>query len=137
LARVTALYYLRTFWFILIGPFLFGVALLIFGPNRAAQIFGLIMAIWPMTVFARALLLTRKQAKVWEKPTVMTVGEDAFLFESNVEPLNRMKLDFKSMRRVYPLLGYYILQTHKLGFVAVPVSALEPKALENLSFLPK
>lgn len=137
LSRIAALYYLRTFWFVLIGPVLFGIALLTFGPNRMSQFFGMILIFWPMTVFTRALLFTRKTAKVWAKPTVMTVADGAFLFESTGEPVSRMKLDFSSMRRVFPLLGYYILQTRRLGFVPVPISALEPEVLDNLAFFAK
>jgi len=137
LSRISALYYLRTFWPILAGPVLFGIALMVLGPNRISQFFGIVLVIWPMTVFTRALLLTRKTAKVWAKPTVMTVGEEAFLFESQNEPVSRMKLDFNSMRKVFPMLGYYILQTRKLGFVPVPISALEPHELDSLTFVSK
>ena len=73
LSRITALYYLRTFWFVLIGPFLFGIALLFLAPNQTARYFGFFLAVWPMTIFTRALLLTGKAAKIWSKSTVMSL----------------------------------------------------------------
>lgn len=134
LARITALYYLRTFWFVLIGPFLFGLVLMLVGPNQMARFFGMILVIWPLTVFVRSLLLTGKNAKVWAKPTVMTVAEDAFLFESQTEPISRFKLRFESVRRVMPLMGYLLIQTRKFGYVPIPESAIPKDSLENLSF---
>lgn len=135
LARLTALYYLRTFWFVLIGPFLFGLVLTIVGPNQMSKFFGAILVIWPLTVFARSILLTSKNAKVWAKPTVMTVAEDAFLFESQTEPISRFKLRFESVRRVMPLMGYLLIQTRKFGYVPVPEAAAPKGSLENLPFM--
>ena len=121
LARLTALYYLRTFWFILIGPFVLGVILMSVGPNSISRFFGAILAIWPATVFMRAFLLVGKNAKVWSKKTVMTVSGDAFLFESES---SKLRLRFEGVRKVFPLAGYQILQTRTFGFVPVPTAAL-------------
>jgi hypothetical protein len=124
-ARLTGLYYLRTFWFVLVPPFVFGVALVIFGPNKVSQVFGLVLAIWPMTVFARAYLLHRRVHEAWLEPTVLKVGEDAFLFEN--QGSNRTaQLKFTSIRKVVRMFGYQLLQTLKYGFVAVPDDALPP-----------
>jgi hypothetical protein len=130
LARLTALYYLRTFWFVLLGPFLFGIVLLFVGPNQTARIFGLILAIWPMTVFSRALLLTGKAAKLWGKPTTVTLAEDGYYFESQGEPVSRLKLRFESIRRVIPLGRYLLFQTRRFGFVPIPDDALPTDALK-------
>ena len=124
LSRLAALYYLRTFWFVLVGPFLFGIVLLFVGPNQIARVFGVILAIWPATVFTRSLLLTGKVARVWSKPTVMTVDKDAFLFESQTEPVSRQKLRFESVRKVVSIAGYDLIQTRRFGFVPVPREAL-------------
>jgi hypothetical protein len=124
LSRLAALYYLRTFWMVLLVPPIFGIALLFVGPNQTARFFGLILAIWPATVFVRSLLLTGKSAKVWASKTVMTVDKDAFLFESQTEPVSRLKLRFESVRRVVHLAGYELLQTRHFGFVPVPTAAL-------------
>lgn len=134
LARITALYYLRTFWFVLIGPFLFGLVLMFIGPNQLARFFGVVLVIWPLTAFARSLLLTGKNARVWAKPTVMTVADNAFLFESQTEPISRFKLRFESVRKVMPLMGYLLIQTRRFGYVPVPESAVPKGSLENLSF---
>jgi hypothetical protein len=125
LSRITALYYLRTFWFVLIGPFLFGIILLFVAPNQTYRYFGFFLAVWPMTIFTRALLLTGKAAKIWSKSTVMTVDKDAFLFESQTEPVSRFKLRFESVRKVVPLVGFQLLQTRRFGFVPIPEGALQ------------
>lgn len=125
LSRIAGLYYLRTFWFILAGPFLFGLALLFFGPNQIARVFGLLLVIWPTSIFARAFLLVKKTSKAWAKPTIMTVADDAFLFESlSEEGGGKYRLKFDVVRKVIPLMGYQLLQTRRYGYVAVPVSAL-------------
>jgi hypothetical protein len=126
-ARLTAFYYLRTFWFILLWPFLFGIALVIFGPNQISRAFGALVAAWPLTVFARAYLLHRKVHAAWLHPTVLTVGEQAFLFESEDSPERkggRFKLNFNSVRQVIPMFDYQLLQTRRFGFVAIPNDAL-------------
>ncbi len=135
LSRLTAFYYLRTFWFILIGPFLFGIGLILLGPNQMSRFFGFILAAWPMTVFARALLLTGKAARAWAKPTVMTIAKDAFLFESETEPVSRFQLKFEGVRSVVPLLGFYLIQTRRFAFVPVPVAAAPENFPDNLEFL--
>jgi hypothetical protein len=132
LARLSAIYYVRTFWFVLLGPFLFGVALMFLGPNQTARVFGLIVAIWPITIFTRAFLLTGKSAKAWIKPTTLTIGDDAFYFESETEPVSRLKLRFESVRRVVALGGYRLLQTRLFGFVPVPEEVLPAGALDDL-----
>ncbi len=128
LARLTAFYYLRTFWFLLIGPFLFGLVLMFLGPNEVSRFFGVVLVVWPLTVFARSLLLTYRNAKVWARPTVMTVAEDAFLFESQTEPVSRFKLRFESVRRIVPLMGYYLLQTRRFAYIPVPEEAISKEA---------
>lgn len=132
LARITAIYYLRTFWFVLLGPFLFGVILLFVGPNQAARIFGLILAIWPITIFSRALLLTGKSAKLWAKPTTVSIGDDAFYFESETEPVSRFKLRFEGVRKVMTLGVFRLLQTRRFGFVPIPDGVLPEGSFEGL-----
>jgi hypothetical protein len=133
LARIAAIYYLRTFWFILLGPFLFGVALLFVGPNQTARVFGLILAAWPITIFTRALLLVGKSAKVWAKPTTVSIGDDGFYFESQTEPISRLKLRFEGVRKVLTLGAYRLLQTRQFGFVPIPDEVLPPEAFEGLT----
>ena len=134
-ARLTGFYYLRTFWFVLLPPFFFGLALVIFGPNKVSQVFGLVLAVWPMTVFARAYLLHRKVHEAWLEPSVLKIGEDAFLFE-NQSSKRTAQLRFNAVRKVVPMLGYQLLQTLKYGFVAVPDDALPPN-LKLETFLKK
>lgn len=134
LSRITALYYLRTFWFLLIGPFLFGLVLMLIGPNEISRFFGVVLVVWPLTVFARSLLLTRKNAKVWAKPTVMMVAEDAFLFESQTEPVSRYKLRFESVRKIVPMMGYILIQTKRFGYVPIPEDSLPEGSLGDLTF---
>lgn len=126
-ARLTAFYYLRTFWFVLIWPFLFGIAIVVFGPNQTYRAFGAFLVAWPLTVFARAYFLHRKVHIAWLHPTVMTVADGAFLFASEGSPDReggRFKLRFASVRRVIPMFDYQLLQTRRFGFVAIPNSAL-------------
>lgn len=125
LSRLAGIYYLRTFWPILVGPTVFGIALLIFGPNQMLRLFGVFLAAWPGTVFVRALILVGKPAKAWAKPTVMSFDHDALYFESQTEPVSRLKLKRTSIRRVFRLAGYYIVQFRKFEFVPVPILALE------------
>ncbi len=129
LARLTAFYYLRTFWFVLIGPLLFGIGLTFLGPNQTSRAFGAILVAWPLTVFARSILLTRKSAIVWSKPTTLALGEDAFLFESQTDPIKRYKLRFESVRRVVPMMGFHLLQTRRFAFIPVPEDAISHEDL--------
>lgn len=133
LSRLTALYYLRTFWFVFIGPFLFGIILMIFGPNQTTRVFGLVFAGWPGTVFVRSLLLTKKNAQAWVHPTVMSVREDGLYFESQTEPIQRVKVRFESIRRTIPILGYLLFQTRRFGFIPLKESALaDPKHRDEI-----
>jgi len=125
LSRIAAFYYLRTFWPILIGPMLFGIALMIFGPNQMARFFGVILAIWPGTTFVRALLLVGKPAQAWAKPTVMSFDEDALYFESQTTPPSRLRLKRTVVRQLVPLVGFYLVQFRKFEFVPVPMDAFE------------
>lgn len=117
LSRLTALYYLRTFWPILILPFLFGVAVFIFGPNKEFRVFGLVLMIWPFTAFIRGLLLTGKAAKAWSQPTVMSFDDEAFYFQS---PLSALSLKRSVVRRLVRLFGFYLLQFRRFEFVPIP-----------------
>jgi len=125
LSRLAALYYLRTFWPILLGPVLFGLAVAILGPNRMIRFLGAVLAIWPATAFARALLLVGKPAQAWGKPTVMSFDEEALYFESQTEPVSRLRLKRTVVRRLVKLAGFYLVQFRKFEFVPVPMGAFE------------
>ena len=134
LSRLSALYYLKTLWFLLIGPFLFGLVLLVFGPNQTFRVFGLVLAAWPGTIFVRSLLITRKNAAVWSQPTVAWIEDETVYFESQEEPVHRFKLAFAGIRNVVRIAGYILLQTRRFGFVPIPVSAFsEPGQVEFLT----
>ncbi len=125
LSRVTALYYLRTFWPILLGPAIFGIALMALGPNQMARYFGLILVIWPFTAFGRSLLLTGKPARAWAKQTVMSFDDEALYFESKTEPPSRLRLKRTIVRRVISLAGFYLIQFRRFEFVPVPMGVFE------------
>jgi hypothetical protein len=134
LSRISALYYLKTLWFILIGPFLFGLVLLLFGPNQTFRVFGLILAMWPGTIFVRSLIVTRRNAEVWSKPTVAWIEDGTVYFESEEEPVRRFKIAFQNIRNVVRIAGYLLLQTRKFGFVPIPISALgDPDQVELIT----
>lgn len=124
LSRITAIYYLRTFWFILIGPFLFGLTLLFVAPNPTIRFFGVILAVWPATVFTRSFLLVGKNAKVWANPTVATIRDDGVYFVAEGTAPTRLRLTFQGLRNAFPLAGYFILQTRRFGFVPIPLQSI-------------
>lgn len=125
LSRIAALYYLRTFWPILLLPVLFGLSLAIFGPNRMFRFFGAVLAIWPATAFARSLLLVGKPAQAWAKPTTMSFDDEALYFESQTEPPSRLRLKRTVVRKLIKLAGFYLVQFRKFEFVPVPMGIFE------------
>lgn len=116
-----AIEYLRTFWWAIAGVPVFGLVCLILGRDAVVQAFGLVCLLWPLTIPARAFLLTSKASRQMMKPTTLEISEDCLLFSASDGTGTR--LHTASIRSIRRRGGQFVIRTRMLAMSLVPVDA--------------
>jgi hypothetical protein len=123
-ARLAYLYaeeYLRSFWWMFIGIPVSGLVVLLLVPGAIAKYIGMVCLLWPLTIPARAFLLSRKISKVLSKPTTAEFREDGIYFEGQDI---RSRALWSTIRNAEVRKEYLILRTRRLSILLVPMEAI-------------
>lgn len=120
---------MRTYWwFVAIIP-AFGLVLLLFGPG-VMKAMGLMAALWPLSLPARAIFATSKTGKLLEKGAWASLEEDILYLHGNEG--GGFKLGLSTVRRTEQRRGFFILVLARGAFVAIPLAATDEAFLTNL-----
>jgi hypothetical protein len=115
--------YVRTFWFVLIGVPIFGLIALIIGTTPIIRYIGMVSLLWPVTIPARAGLITSRVGRQLMRPTVVEILEEAVVFEDSQDPAVRMGMRYESIRSVRIMRGLYALMTRRFAFTVFPIDS--------------
>jgi hypothetical protein len=117
LSRLAAEQYIRAFWWFVAIPPLFGV-LCLFSGSQVLFSLGMFGILWPVSVPARAVLISRKAGRFFSQPT--WVRQEGYTLYFSHESGSGMKLSLGSVRKIDERHGYLLL-TYGIGeFVAIP-----------------
>lgn len=136
LARLSALEYVRSFWwFIGVIP-LFGFIAIAF-TSGLMQVIGVFAVLWPFTIPARAILTTTKSSRLFTGGCKLIAHDDRLEFQGQSPLKNgkypRMILSFGDIRDVIPRKNYLLVRTIRLGMLPIPNEALVPGQAAALS----
>jgi hypothetical protein len=125
LGRLAAEQYIRSFWWFVAIPPAFGVVCL-FSGSQVLYAIGTFGILWPATVPARAVVITRKSARFFSQPTRLHISDKTVYFSHDAG--DGMKLSLASVRKIEERHGY-ILLIYGIGeFVAIPADFAPPLA---------
>ena len=128
LAYLYAEEYVRSFWWMFIGIPISGLVVLLLVPGAIAKYIGMVCLLWPVTIPARAVLLSRKISKVLSKPTTAEFREDGIYFEGQDI---RSRALWSTIRNAEVRKEYLILRTRKLSVLLVPMSSIPEEQQEQ------
>lgn len=126
LMLLTALEYLRSFWwFVIITP-IFGVVAIAFG-SGLLQVIGMMAVLWPFSIPARAILSTNRSARLFTGGCHLVADEDKLIFLADAtEPKRlRMVLEPPAIRDAVERGRYLLVRTRRLGFAPILRSAFQ------------
>ena len=116
-----AIEYFRSFWWAISGMPVFGLVCLILVHDAVVKMFGAVCLLWPLTVPARAFILTSKASRQMMKPTVVELTSEHLLFKAADGTGTRLHLEVvRSVRRRGHL---YVIRTRRLAMGLIPVEA--------------
>ena len=118
--------YIRRFWPAFIAFPVSGLLLLVFMPTQVGIGLGTMMILWPLSIPARAILLTGRAAKRVLSPTRMVAEGEHVYFIVNPMDLN-YRVNKKSVRDVIRRKEYVCIELWKFKMIFVPLNALEDK----------
>jgi hypothetical protein len=126
--------YVRTFWFFIVAVPLGGIVMLAVG-DRTLQAIGFLAVLWPMSIPARAIMITTKASRLFATGAVMRAGDEEIEFLGttpgpNGKPL-RMALARDGIRDVVRRQGMLLLRTYRLTFAPVDPNAFPDEATQN------
>jgi hypothetical protein len=134
LATLTALEYVRTFWwYVMIVP-LSGSAALIFA-SGPIQIIGLMALLWPLTIPGRSFLSSSKSSRLFTQPLYFeaTESEVTFYSESTEPRQRRFIMPARDIRDLIDRKDFVLLRTRRFGFAPIKKSAFSSQE-QLLSF---
>jgi hypothetical protein len=117
LARLAAEEYVRSFWWFVIIPPLFGMVAM-FSGNRVIYAIGLFGLFWPFTIPARAVLTGWKAGGFFSQPVTVRIEGEMLLFFGAGD--RGMKLHLASVRKVVDRNGYVLFVFGIGQFAAIP-----------------
>ncbi len=117
----TAQQYVRAFWWLLISVPTFGIICLVLSDDQALKLCGLICLLWPLTIPARAFIVTSKPSRCLLRPMTLLLGDDSLILRADEN--SGMKLKKSSIRSIHMRGALYVLLTRTLGIVLVPIDA--------------
>jgi hypothetical protein len=121
LGRIAAWEYARGYWWMFVSIPLFGIVGLVLAPDGVIRYFSMVCLLWPFSIPARAILITRKASRLYSEETVAVIGEGELRL---YRPSGRgSSLKLSDVRSVGDSLGALVVRTRKLGFVAIPARA--------------
>jgi|SRR5579862_1178077 len=121
LAYATAGLYVRTLWWALIGMPIGGFLILCLLKLPIMQYLGAVMILWPITIPARAAVITSDQRKLYVLPTVATFRNDAFYLDPEGGTPIRIPLTW--VRRVLRRGQMYLVIGEKGKLVLIKATA--------------
>ena len=109
LAYAIAALYVRTLWWALIGLPISGVLIVILMQVPIMRYLGAVMVLWPITIPARAIVISADQRKLYIRPTIATFRDEAFYLDPEGGTPTRIPLTWirRALRRgeMYVLVG--------------------------------
>lgn len=133
ISLATAESYVRTFWYWIVAVPLFGVLLLTFGRDRLLQAVGLMAILWPLTIPARAFILSSRASRRLILPTTVYLGADALRFEQKE---SSFRLKAQAIYKVRQARDLIWITTRKMSVFFIPADAFlgeeELKAILSL-----
>jgi hypothetical protein len=119
LAYATAEVYFRTYWWFILGIPVAGIAILFALPML--RIVGGLMVLWPISIPARAVLISGKTYRRLGAQTVARVGEN----EAFIEPEGQtpVRIHYNWVRKVMKSGQLFILVGPRGAFTAIRSSA--------------
>jgi hypothetical protein len=128
-AYLAAEEYVRTFWFFVVAVPLGGVVLLLTG-ERTLQAIGFFAVLWPMSIPARAILITRRASKLFSRGVVMRSGAEGVEFVAQAQGANgkrlRMAVPKGAIRGIVVRQGVLLLRTYRQQ-----IAPIAPDAFAN------
>jgi hypothetical protein len=120
----SAFEYARRFWPAFIAFPISGLIIFFTMNNQSLKALGILMALWPLTIFARAIIITRKAAKRLTHPTRMVCeGEHVYFIVNPVEMNYRVHHD--SIRDVKARIEYVVIEMWKYRLLYVPYASFK------------
>jgi hypothetical protein len=123
LSLAAAQAYFLTFWWVIAGVPLGGLLLLLLTRDPVMQVCGLISLLWPITIPARAYIVTSKSSRQFTKPTTLFLAEDALVFQANDDTGRRLNLE--NVYRIDRRGGlYFVTMLGSKGIIALTLAQL-------------
>jgi hypothetical protein len=123
LARLAAEIYVRSFWWFIIIPPVFGVICLFSGSQLLYGV-GMLGVLWPITIPARAAFISAAAGKFFSKPVRVVLSANTLYFYGSES--RGMKLSLANVRKIEERHGY-ILLIYGIGqFAAIPTEISIP-----------
>jgi hypothetical protein len=124
LSLLSAMEYLRMFWwYVAIVP-TFGLLLLIFtrGPLQAI---GMMAVLWPLTIPGRAFMTSSKSSRLFNQPCYMEADDTGVVFYSVATEPKRLRYAIRpgEMRDLVDRGDLLLIRTRKLGFAPIKKDA--------------
>jgi len=123
LASVGALEYARQFWWVFAAIPISGIVALALAPNNLFRYFGTVCILWPVTIPARAAIISSRLAKLFSVETIAEVSEGQLRFAR--KDGKGGKIDLTAIRNTAIVANALVARTKSLGFVAIPDRAFE------------
>lgn len=120
--RVAAEEYLRRFWWVILGVPVSGLLMLLLIDHPVVKYLGFVGVCWPLTIPARAVLITNKKARRLARPTWVSVEDDAIYFHD--ESGGGTKIPFSIVSGLRNSGDLYVIQTRNFSFTVMPSESL-------------
>jgi hypothetical protein len=126
IARAASLLYIGKAWWLIITFPLFGVWMLMTSHEPALQYVGLVSILWPFSIPARGIIVTRKSARILMGETVAILEDDALYIKGPQGAGSKVGLD--RITKVHRSLGLFVIEVKHYVFVLVPIDAFASDA---------
>jgi hypothetical protein len=124
LAYWTAFEYIRRFWPGFIAFPITGIVMFVTMDVQVVKGLGMLMTLWPLSIFARAILISGRAAKRVLNPTKMVFEGDHAYFIVEPHELN-YRIHKDSVRDVKSRVEYVVIELWRYKLVFVPYFAFK------------
>jgi hypothetical protein len=118
----SAFEYVRRFWPAFIAFPITGLVIYLTVQVREVQALSILMSLWPLSIFTRAIIITRKAAKRVTSPTKVVCEGDHVYFHVNPTDLN-YRIHKDSIRDVKARVEYVVIELWRYRLLYVPYAA--------------